>query len=226
MKMASNFADWLLYVEFWDEPVKRTPGPIELEWPLGEFKPPRVIHADGRLEQLKGPGLICWDFDQTLTTAVHFKGSSRSTSKPNWRIIDKVHAATVGGNKNVVVTARGEQENQLTGDEKHPLGLIPAQKAITDWGLSHYIDSKDVHLLGGAAKGPMVARFAKQYGMKWGVLYDDHPGNVASVNSMQKQGIPVEGRQIQLSPRDFEPGPEGRPTPAMLQQRHVGANGM
>lgn len=124
-----NFAEWL---EIQEAVIQKDgegkPFKLDLYFPNGELNPPVCrrtgIHFQGR-------GLICFDFDQTLTTAYfgHPKNpadkASHSTANPNPVMLKKMEQHKHAGNKVVIVTARGEKEGQLTGSPVHYAGLQP-----------------------------------------------------------------------------------------------------
>lgn len=128
------------------------PTPVKLAFPNGETNPP-VCLLTGK--QFTGKGLICFDFDQTLTTAWfgHPKNpndrGSHSTKNPNAKMLNKMKEHKTAGNKVVIVTARGEKEGQLTGDAGHYAGLQPvltADKTLGHSGLKGQPDrSRDWH---------------------------------------------------------------------------------
>lgn len=104
------------------------PVVFDLHFPDGEKNPP-VCRRTGHV--FTGKGLICFDFDQTLTTAWFgnpknpHDQSSHSTANPNTEMLKKMRDHKNAGNKVIIVTARGEKEGQLTGDKSHYAGLQP-----------------------------------------------------------------------------------------------------
>lgn len=264
-----NFAEWLHnveIVELWEGVIQRDeqgkPLPLDLHFPNGEFNPP-VCRNTGI--QFDGKGLICFDFDQTLTTAwyghpnIPSDKGSHSTSNPNSAMLAKMEQHKRAGNKVIIVTARGEREGQLTGDTHHYAGLQPIitpDKTLADptasrdrdfhpaikndprWGaIPRALGSAKnaFHLgavslgTGGEAKGPFIAtRMAmlhsesKRQGgndFTWGILYDDHGGNVANANAQQKRGIALAGIKVE---QVYDKGGE-KPAGAAAV---VGASGM
>lgn len=130
-----NFAEWLQQVEIielWEGVIQKDeqgkPLQLDLYFPNGEFAPP-VCRKTGI--QFQGKGLICFDFDQTLTTAYFghphnpADRASHSTANPNPAVLSIMEKHKQAGNKVIIVTARGEKEGQLTGDKAHYAGLQP-----------------------------------------------------------------------------------------------------
>jgi hypothetical protein len=124
-----NFAEWL---EIQEAVIQKDgegkPFKLDLYFPNGELNPPVCRHTGIHFQ---GRGLICFDFDQTLTTAYfgHPKNpadkASHSTANPNPVMLRKMEQHKHAGNKVVIVTARGEKEGQLTGSPVHYAGLQP-----------------------------------------------------------------------------------------------------
>jgi hypothetical protein len=231
-----DFKEWLLISE-----MVRRPNPVKLHFPNGEFLPPVDLNSG---YEYKGPGLICFDFDQTLTKAVWYKGGSHSTAVQNPAMLVKMEQHKDAGNQVQIVTARGTKENSLRKDAGHPLGLQPTvqydpegrlqgwdYKIAKDpaWGaIPRTMKPTDVSLTGGVMqagstpKGPHIASLMAKHGHEWAILYDDNPGNVKSADKMQDIGIAVKGMLVD---QIFEPGPEGLP-PARANTHLVGASGL
>lgn len=118
------------------------PMQLDLYFPNGETNPP-VCRQSGK--SFSGKGLICFDFDQTLTTAWFGHPNnpkdmgSHSTANPNEKMLAKMKEHKSAGNKTIIVTARGEKEGQLTGDDSHYAGLQPVltpDKTLDHSGMS------------------------------------------------------------------------------------------
>lgn len=263
-----RFAEWLerqevlLFEAIIQKNESGRPVQLDLVFPNGETNPP-VCRNTGI--QFDGRGLICFDFDQTLTTAwfghpnLPDDQASHSTPKPNKKMLKIMEQHKAAGNKVIVVTARGEKEGQMTGSAKHAIGLQPI--VTPDQTLQNHAASKirDFHPaikndprwsplvnslegphhayhLGavslntqGEEKGPFIAakmavfhsESKKQGGndYTWGILYDDHPHNVANANAQQKRGIALAGVKVEQT---YEAGGQ-KPVGARTL---VGASGM
>ncbi len=146
-----------------------------------------------------GPGLICFDFDKTLTTAMPKGGRLLSTANPNEEMINKLREHKRKGNYCIIVTGRG-----VDVDAKETGESVSVYKAIKDWGISNDID--EVILTGGAGfndledKAPKILSTMRRYKTNWGILYDDNKKNVATVN-MHPRWHDVSLRGILVTPK-------------------------
>ncbi len=135
-KLSFNFREWMSQIPDWLMMLEAVaPGmvigpPVALEFPNGEFSPP-VDRNSGK--QYQGPGLICFDFDQTITNSFWAepkvpgqKSSSRSSdSEPNPEIAEKLRKHKSMGNAIHVLTARGVEEDKTRADKRHVFGVQP-----------------------------------------------------------------------------------------------------
>ena len=132
--MLMNFREWVLLRE-----VNSQPWPqgyqiklelhVKLEFPNGELYAPVDVNS-GR--QYEGKGLVCFDFDQTITGA-HARDKNDppktnargSTPEVNQEINKKMIQHNEVGNIIHILTARGTEEDKLRTDDRHPKGLQP-----------------------------------------------------------------------------------------------------
>ncbi len=142
-----NFKEWIGPVLEWEALLEAVvqrdetgrPLQLDLHFPNGETNPP-VCKRTGI--EFSGKGLICFDFDQTLTTAIYghpqnpADHGTHSTNKPNPKMMMKVEQHRNAGNLITIVTARGEKEGQLLGDKGHYMGLQPVLTADKTIGYS------------------------------------------------------------------------------------------
>jgi len=148
--MWMHFREWVLLREVntkpWPQGYQIGP-PVQLEFPNGEFSPP-VDTVSGR--QYEGKGLICFDFDQTITGA-HAKDvndppttqARGSTPEINPEIMAKLQQHKKAGNIVHILTARGVEEDKLRSDNKHPKGMQPLiGTGWDDQGRASGFDSK------------------------------------------------------------------------------------
>lgn len=131
-----NFKEWMKESDAWEAVLESVinkdgsghPLELKLEFPNGETEPPICVNNHIKFE---GRGFICFDFDQTLTTAWYGHPNhpsdthGHSTASPNPIMLKKMQEHKRANNLIAIVTARGENEGQLTGDKSHFKGLQP-----------------------------------------------------------------------------------------------------
>jgi hypothetical protein len=134
--MEFNFRSWIAQILEWETVLEAiAPGmvkgpPVKLHFPKGEYYPPVDLNSG---KQYSGPGLICFDFDQTTTCAFWAEpkipgqpSSSRSCNKePNPEIKRIWERHEQVGNVVHLLTARGVEEDKLRKTKRHIQGLQP-----------------------------------------------------------------------------------------------------
>lgn len=144
-----------------------------------------------------GSGLVCFDFDKTLTLGKRYGSWVSSTPDPNVEMLNLARKYKQEGNKVIIVTSRSVNNDKYTGLEQYP--SISAVDAIKKWGMEDVFD--DIIFTGAVSqnadraesKSPKILFLMKKYKLNWAVLYDDTKKNVDELNKLGSQGFPVKG---------------------------------